>query len=565
MAKKSPKTDLQNLPACAAEFIRLVIKKMRYRRKVRSDVMAELAAHFEDELKDCTKDEEREQKAQQLIKDFGDAKLLAVLLRRAKKRCRALWRTVVARTFQTVGILLFCFILYTVWFMTGRPTISVDYLALLNEMNQPQLADEDNAWPHYEKAIELLVEPNETLRENSAFKNYEELTYENFANLNQAEQKEIREWVEQNKAAWQEVVAGSLKSYCYRKYEVGASNKDKWLFDVLMPHLKPFRYLTKAGVWRARIRSGQGQTWQGVQDYLAIVRLGRHLQRNIVIIEQLVGLAITRRGCYEILNIEAREKLSVTNLNDLQQQLLELYTHGFPRVDIEGERLMFLDMVQQLFTDGGPGGGHLIPKRYEHLMNSLDDSWELEMGEAVEAAALSMVHAGRNKTMAEGSRIYDKLSEIVQLSPYERHTRKATSIEDRLRALPQHRYFLLYTLVPAIDRISELRFQTKALYEATLTVLALQRWQLAHGEYPASLDELIAAHYLKQLPDDPYSGKPLVYSKTEENFTLYSLGRDFIDDGGEYGKDKRGKLNIWGDEGDAVFWPVFKPEIKQEQ
>jgi len=105
MAKKLTDTNLQNLPACAAEYIKLVIKKMRYRKKVRAEVMTELAAHFEDELKDRKTDEEKEKKAQQLIEQFGDAKLLGILLRRAKKRCRPLWRTIVARTFQTVGII----------------------------------------------------------------------------------------------------------------------------------------------------------------------------------------------------------------------------------------------------------------------------------------------------------------------------------------------------------------------------------------------------------------------------------------------------------------------------
>ncbi|MHC4570986.1 MAG: hypothetical protein ACYS0C_02770, partial [Planctomycetota bacterium] len=119
--KEQDKTESEfsRLPARAAEFIRLVIKKMRYRKKVRADVMAELSVHFEDELKDCKSGEEKEQKAQQLIADFGDVKLLAVLLRRAKKRCRPLWRTIVARTFQTIGVLILCFILYTAWFLTG--------------------------------------------------------------------------------------------------------------------------------------------------------------------------------------------------------------------------------------------------------------------------------------------------------------------------------------------------------------------------------------------------------------------------------------------------------------
>jgi len=57
--------NLEHLPAGAVEFIKRILRKMRYRKKVRQDVQAELAAHFEDELKDCTTDEEKEQNAQQ--------------------------------------------------------------------------------------------------------------------------------------------------------------------------------------------------------------------------------------------------------------------------------------------------------------------------------------------------------------------------------------------------------------------------------------------------------------------------------------------------------------------
>ena len=99
------------LPACAEEYIQLIVKKMRYRRKVRQEVQEELTAHFTDELKDCETDEDRQQKAKQLIAEFGDVKLLAVLLRRAKKRCRPLWRTAVVRSFQVFGIIVIYFII----------------------------------------------------------------------------------------------------------------------------------------------------------------------------------------------------------------------------------------------------------------------------------------------------------------------------------------------------------------------------------------------------------------------------------------------------------------------
>ena len=95
---------------------------MRYRRKVRDDVEAELMAHFEDELKDCKIDEEKEEKARAILSDFGDLKLLAILLRRAKIRCRPLRRTIVARTFQAIGTLVVCFIFYAIRFSFGEPS-----------------------------------------------------------------------------------------------------------------------------------------------------------------------------------------------------------------------------------------------------------------------------------------------------------------------------------------------------------------------------------------------------------------------------------------------------------
>ena len=206
MAREHEKGDLQNLPACAAEFIKLVIKKMRYRKKIRRDVQAELASHFEDKLKDCAADKQREQTAQQLIADFGDVKLLAVLLRRAKKRCRPPWKKAIVRSLQAVGVIIVVCCMYTVWFVTGKPAISVDYLALFNEMSRPIIRDEDNAWPHYEKATRLYIAPAQggvveeflSYRGNST--QIEKVR--RFADLSQDHQAQLLQRIQQNRKHW---------------------------------------------------------------------------------------------------------------------------------------------------------------------------------------------------------------------------------------------------------------------------------------------------------------------------------------------------------------------------
>jgi len=562
MAKGHKKTDLRNLPTIAAEFIKNVIQKMRYRRNMREEVQAELTGHFEDELKDCPTDEAKEQKSRELVGSFGDVKLLAVLLRRAKKRCRPLWRTVVVRAFQTVGVLILCFVLYTVWFVSGKPTVRVDYLAQFNQMAQPQISNEDNAWPHYERAIELFVKPGDKLMQIPAFQDWKGSAYKSFEALSEQERQEIGKWVRQNEAAWQQFVAGSLKTYCYRGYTKG---KNDPLLAVVLPHLATLRDLLTIGIFHSRMQIAQDQTAQALDDCLAVVRAGSHWQGWGTIVEQLVGLVISRIGYEEMLYIAATEGISAADLKRLQQQLSQIYPGGYPLMDIEGERLTFLDMVQHTFTDGGPGGGHLIPKRLSVIDEIIGSGFDVMDGLVV-GTAMGMIHARRDDTIARFNEIFDKQIEAAKMTPYERRAGKALQDEKIFLASSKYRYALVNLFMPALGRASEVAYRGRSLHEATLTILALKRWQLEKGQYPMSLNELVAAGYIEQLPKDPYSDRPLVYHRIGDDFTLYSLGENFADDGGKVideGNDRR----RWGtdEEGDRVFWPVPKSEVKKEQ
>jgi hypothetical protein len=692
--------------------------------------MAELAEHFEDELRDCETDEDKEQKAKELIAEFGDANLLAVLLRRAKKRCRPLWRTVVARSFQAAGAFILCFIVYAVWFSTGKPTISVDYLALLNQMNRPEVRDEDNAWPHYLKAMELYVEPDERIEEITIGRGREFKKRLNFSDLNKDKRDIVREWlkenesnwdnlelsqkqligrclkeglvpladisyigkysskryrvfdyavedimkrierqqggkepgrlseyneyemtmqmemmreyghyqniqrdieldldialdsevnslfgtyskeelgkirngieagvikewidsrpvavkslfgyllpfekklivkwVEENEAAWGEFVAGSLKSYCYREYQYYDGEEELFLWSIGISHFNSIKYLTRVGIWRSRIGLEQGQIQQSIDDCVAVAKAGSHWQGRGTIVEQLVGLAMGRLAYDEIFRILASQGFSADVLKRLQNQLSQLYPQGYPLMNMEGERIAFKDTVQRLFTEGGPGGGHLIPQKtvlfgdiYRDVVEIADD---IPVGKKFfKRAALTsicLLHARRDATIAAGNQIYKLAEEIARMSPGQRHGRDVGSTEDFIISMPWYRYTLLKYVIPAAERISELLYQGRALYEATIAILAIQRWRLEESRYPTTLDELIEAGYLKELPKDPYSDKSLIYKKTEDNFVLYSIGRNFEDDEGKVFEDD-GDVQDWGtwEDGDAVFWPVAR-------
>jgi len=562
MAKQN-KTDLQNIPAAAAGFINRVISKMRYRRRVCRDVRAELAAHFEDELRGCKTDEERQQKALEVIAGFGDVKMLAALLRRAKKRCRPLWRTVAARSLQTAGLLILCLILYTVWFSTGKPTISVDYLAMLNRMSRPEVSNKDNAWPHLEKAASLYVDPNQDLKKKiPAFTNIVSPEYRDFAGLPEADRNAITEYVRVNEQAWGEFVAASSKPYCYREYgfDPNCSDRDKWMWSVIVPHLPEFKNLARVGVWRCRIAIARGSIDEALSNCLAIARNAEHLQRLSMIVEQLVGLALCSLANQEILRILESTDLTAGQLKDLQGQLAQVYADGYPVMNLEFDKMVFHDLVQRLFTDGGLGGGHLIPAGWAEIS---DDRMKLA-GEDERMflvplfVASSMVHARRDETLEVGDRIYDEQIKLARMTPYQRHRKDVPSADDILTSLSSRKFFLLHFAMPAFGRASEIAFRGKVSHQATLTILALARWRADKGEYPASLDQLTAAGLLTDLPMDPWSDKPLIYRRTGDNFILYSLGPNFEDNGGKPATDSKGRPKKWLDNGDTVFWPLLE-------
>jgi len=557
------KTEHNNVPAVVTDYIDAIIKKMRYRKKVRAEVRRELADHFADALAGCNNDDERNAQAQAMIEEFGDAMLLGVLLRRAKKRCRPLWRTLIVRAFQMVGILFMMLILYIGWFFSGRPIITTNYLEVMNSQVRPVADDNQNASPFYRKAIDAFVlpptlppadDPSLPPELQPAAPEVLDISPRPLATMTSQEKQFLADWLAANEQSETLIRQGNRKPYYWQTYSTNSETSE--LMGVLLPDLADYRRLANLLCMKALWQAQHGQLNDSLDTVLESYQFGRHLHNKNILIEQLVAIAIKANAMksMRIILAEHADQLDKTTLTAVRNHLAEIVSTEDFLIGFEGEKLFMYDEIQRSFTQTRIGSSHLFIQRISRL-GSLTGS---DYGAAGQWFHILFTHPDREETLAAADRFYAAMDEFARYSPAQLR-QKGININERVEELIKGNFFLSI-LIPALERVAEVAHRSKAESLATLAVLAILEYQKQSGSLPQSLDALVSSGLLQSVPVDPYSNQPLVYKITDAGFTLYSVGPNFNDDDGVMGTDEQGRPRQWSTNSDMLFWPVPERE-----
>jgi hypothetical protein len=76
---------------------------------------------------------------------------------------------------------------------------------------------------------------------------------------------------------------------------------------------------------------------------------------------------------------------------------------------------------------------------------------------------------------------------------------------------------------PKFKRLS-LISTNRALVRCAMAGLAVERFRLLHDRWPATLEEVVAAKLLAEVPLDPFDGKPLRWRIAPDGVVVYSIG-----------------------------------------
>jgi len=119
-------------------------------------------------------------------------------------------------------------------------------------------------------------------------------------------------------------------------------------------------------------------------------------------------------------------------------------------------------------------------------------------------------------------------------------------------------------------------FRIECQRDLALTAIALERYKLRYSEYPSNLDALVT-EFLPRQTRDYMDGNPLRYHVNANGmFTLYSVGEDCVDNGGDpspvppsHALDMRmGRDEVWpmpATHEEVEAWPMVERMEDMEQ
>jgi hypothetical protein len=299
-------------------------------------------------------------------------------------------------------------------------------------------------------------------------------------------------------------------------------------YSTLLPEYSEFRALARLLMAEQYVLLADGQTDSAIKNLRDGLRLGQAARTEHLLISELVGIAIDRIVIGQIAN----------HLNQLCEhdcdsliKLLEEWRSGAvhsPVPSLLRERDTALQELERVRRDPG----HMLTELFPDSMIADDPQ-----AAANRAALLAANSATIEQTVDEAADLIkqqcDTMISSLQLPPWQRPEVKipeGKSLGNRL--------FQMF--VPNYDQVLS-RFLLDDVNLQLLAVhTAIRRYRWQYDRLPDRLEQL----RLDELATDPFTGKPLIYQRNGENYTLFSAGANDHDDNGARIPGKRTPINL---------------------
>jgi len=432
---------------------------------------------------------------------------------------------------RLIGVTILIVIILLSLAVTGTPKIKVNYVERLNAISKPADYNESdnvrslliNAAGDFNSAPDILA---------GSFKKWP-------AELEPNEFVELGSWLERKQASIDLLDEAANKPYYWCEYDTNSCS----LANLRIDDLKDFRIGCYVLCSRAKLEA-LGGNFDAMTKHIAnIYRLSQLCSHGETLVHIMVGLAMQGLGnnttvlCLASADLPDEQLCSLAHLYGSNLVELEMTIHG-------AEKLYAADSMQRLFTDDGNGNGRLIPGKLLELgcrdimgVEEGVDSWP-------KAIWVSMWHPDRKSTGEAIKNTYELLEELFKKSPASLRENDSNYLQELYGKTLGYR--LLEIGTPAFGQLCNLAAKHRTYRNGMQIIIAAKIFEAGRGKPAEKVEELVEAGLLKAVPMDEYSGKSLIYKRLGDDFIVYGVGEDFVDDGGNDGKK------------DTIFWPAEK-------
>jgi hypothetical protein len=301
---------------------------------------------------------------------------------------------------------------------------------------------------------------------------------------------------------------------------------------------------------RATAELVDGQSAKALDDVKLLLRLNDSIRNSPFLISHLVRLAIVSIALQPVWEGLAEHKWSDEQLVALDAELAKLDFLADYEFAMRGERAFAIASFENQRRTREmivpQEGGGVITNKLRFMPSAFFYQNELAFARMHQQWILPLVDMKTRIVSPEALRRAEDANhaEMKHYSPY------------KVQAV---------MVFPALDK-AVIKFAfAQASVDLARVACALERYRLAHGQYPEMLDAL-APQFIGKLPHDIIGGQPLHYRRTDDppsqgsgaaggKFLLYSIGWNETDDGGQVALKKDGSEDR--EKGDWVWqYPV---------
>ena len=324
-------------------------------------------------------------------------------------------------------------------------------------------------------------------------------------------------------------------------------------FAALLPHLNHMRSLARAYRLRALVELSAGQSDAALADVQTILRLADKLNGEPIFISFLVRVAMLDIAGQPIWEGLAAHRWDESQLAALQAPLEKVDQCASVTKMLQGERRFAY--YTALWLHSHPTG--LFTFLTTSTADLLNDESGIWVDRVIPSGWIDQNELTTDRFYTET--VLPALDwEHGRISP--ENMRQVAHAFDTMRKTP---YTVLCkdVLLP-ITVVAKKAALSQTGVDEAVVACALDRYWLAHGEFPEKL-EALTPQFIAKLPHDVINGKPLHYRRTADGqYVLYSMGWNETDDGGQIAM-KRVSQDF--DQGDWVWFSQPQPQLSASE